>query len=92
MPWDTIDHIGPTTPEDVGRPDAVGRVERLLYDCVGRFEGFELGTRDDTFFVVARGRSIERLALRACRCGLTVAVWYGAPDARRAEHVAITRC
>jgi hypothetical protein len=74
-PGDDHDPEEPERPGEPSQADAAGRVERLHYDCLGRFEGFELRMCGRTIFLASCDRKIERIALQACRFDLTVSVW-----------------
>lgn len=67
-------HEPPGSGEDRERV-LTGNVECVYYDCNGRFEGFELRTCAGNVFLHSCGRSIEKIALRACRFDLIVKVW-----------------
>jgi hypothetical protein len=76
----------PTRPERPGKPDRpdreeematfTGKVARLVYDCFGDFEGFELRDCDDLMRFVAHDRGVERVVLTACREDLKLTVVY----------------
>jgi hypothetical protein len=58
------------------QPGAVtGEVSRVLYDCFGRFEGFELLTCDQAHAFETCQRGVEEVVLRACRDRLLLTVW-----------------
>jgi hypothetical protein len=51
-----------------------GRVGRLLYDCLGDFEGFELRRCDGNIRIPACERGIERVVLTACERNLMLTI------------------
>jgi hypothetical protein len=53
-----------------------GKVSRLLYDCFGDFEGFELRSCDERKRFVSHDRGVERVVLTACREDLRLTVLY----------------
>lgn len=59
---------------DTGRGCFTGRVRRVVYDCAGAFEGFELYDCDGSAAFRSCERGIERIVLHACERDLSVSV------------------
>ena len=69
-----------------------GKVRCVLYDCFGEFEGFVLTSCEHEVRVKTCARGIERVAVRACRDGLSVAVTFDRERRERIERIAILCC
>lgn len=68
-----------------------GKVSRLLYDCYGEFEGFELRDCEESNHYIACDRGIEKVALTACREDLRLRVVYD-PATQRPKHLCLLCC
>jgi hypothetical protein len=61
-----------------------GKVKEVLYDCFGDFEGFVLHDCNGPHILKTRENRIEKIAMRACETGSTLAVYVGqAGDVRK---------
>ena len=63
----------PTRPRHHAR-ELTGKVERVLFDCHGAFEGFVLDSCRTHHTLPAHGEGISRVVLYACRHGMTLTV------------------
>ena len=70
-----------------GRRGFTGKVNGILYDRYGDFEGFTLDTADGERLFLSREHTIEDLAVQAWRERTLIVVYVDADDPRRPEKI-----
>jgi hypothetical protein len=97
------DKVQPSPTGDAGRGDgippepgeekpgaATGEISRILYDCLGHFEGFVVDTCEGEHRFKACHKGIEEVVLNACRGHLRITVWFGRD--RNVKRISIDCC
>jgi len=78
----------PKRPHEPER-ERCGKVCEVLYDCHGEFTGFILEDCCETHVFHSRARNVGKLAVEACRYGLTLCVWVDGKNGEKIRKLAI---